>query len=346
MNASAKKNAVVTASSLASLVALYATGIIAVNAAPTPALREMLVGWALPLDCMVILPALFYVLVIRRHRLSPVFVLPVLWAGAALASIFARESDMTLIAALGTLALVVEVLIAAREIMRFAKAFREARRASDEAIEWFFAPLLQMTRSERASSLAANELAMFYYALFSWKQQSKADCSEAFSYHKDSGYIALLAGMMLVVPVETIVVHMLVSQFSDVAAWILTISSIYLVLWLVADCRASVLRPILVDEAVVKIRSGMRFSADIPLASIASYTHEAPALGKARLINLGAMGNASGWIVFSEPVEVRTAFGGTKRIEAVGVAVDDKNRFKAMLDERLSQQELPSPAPR
>ena len=77
---------------------------------------------------MIVLPALFYLLVIRRYALSPLFALPIMWAGGALASFFAQGSDTAVLSVLGFGALVVEVAIAAREIARFARAFRAARR--------------------------------------------------------------------------------------------------------------------------------------------------------------------------------------------------------------------------
>ena len=100
--------------------------------------------------------------------------------------------------------------------------------------------------------------------------------------------------MMLVIPVETLVVHLLVSQWSDVAAWVLTAGSLYATLWLVADCRASVLRPIAFKGSVLEIRSGMRFSADIPLERVAAYEKKAPKADNKRIVNLGMMGTKDG----------------------------------------------------
>ena len=38
-------------------------------------------GFAMPFDLMVFVPAVFYLLVVRRYRLSPLLVLPVIWLG-------------------------------------------------------------------------------------------------------------------------------------------------------------------------------------------------------------------------------------------------------------------------
>lgn len=335
MEHAVKTKRLATAVFLIGLGLLYLFGIVAIQAAPTAATREALTAFAFPFDCMVVLPTLFYLLVIRRHGFSPLLVLPVMWAGGALASHFAQGSDMTMLAALGIGALIVEAAIAVREIMRFVHVFREAKHASDDILIWFFAPFKQLVKNTRAARLAANEFAMLYYALFSWKRHTPESQDNTFSYHKDSGYAAFIAGMMLVIPVETLVIHLLVSQWNDVAAWILTIGSLYATLWLVADCRASMIRPIVIDKDMLKIRSGMRFSANIPLERVAALAKEAPSTDKKRLVDLGMMGGASVWIVFDGPLVVETAFGSPKEIETIGVAVDDKTRFARLLNESI-----------
>ncbi|MEG0758498.1 MAG: hypothetical protein RR505_08820, partial [Raoultibacter sp.] len=123
MDGAVRKKRVVTVGFLAGLLALYVVGIATITLAPAAPTREVLVGYAYPLDCMVVLPALFYLLVIRRHGLSPLFVLPVMWAGAVLASFFAQGSNMTLIAVLGVGALLVEITIAVREMSKAVKSF-------------------------------------------------------------------------------------------------------------------------------------------------------------------------------------------------------------------------------
>lgn len=332
MSASLHKNRLTTAFFLFGIALFYALGAAAILAAPTAPSRELLVAYAYPIDCMVVLPLLFYLLVIRRNGLSPLFVFPVLWTGTALALRFAQGSSTVVIAMLGTAVLIVEAIIAARETIRFKALFRAARASSDDPVDWFFAPLRQTVRSIRASKLAANELVMIYYALFSWKRSVQQQ-NESFTYHKSGGYTAFVAGMLLVAPVETIAVHLLVMQWNTVAAWVLTALSLYATLWLIADCRASAIRPIVIGENTLKIRSGLRFSVDVPLEKIAAQAKKPPHDEKKRLVNLGVMGSPCNWIVFTEPIEAETVFGKRRPVDAVGVSVDDEARFRRLLNE-------------
>lgn len=58
-------------------------------------------GFAVPFDLMVFVPAVFYLLVVRRYRLSPLLVLPVIWLGGLVSLQFAAPGKPSLLAPLG-----------------------------------------------------------------------------------------------------------------------------------------------------------------------------------------------------------------------------------------------------
>ena len=57
---------------------------------------------------------------------------------------------------------------------------------------------------------------------------------------------------------EGLAVHVLILKWSALVAWIFTIGTVYGALWLIADYRATVLRPILVSDESILIRAGFR----------------------------------------------------------------------------------------
>ena len=69
-------------------------------------------GFAVPFDLMVFVPAVFYLLVVRRYRLSPLLVLPVIWLGGLVSLQFAAPGKPSLLAPLGLCAVGVELGIA------------------------------------------------------------------------------------------------------------------------------------------------------------------------------------------------------------------------------------------
>lgn len=82
-------------------------------------------------------------------------------------------------------------------------------------------------------------------------------------------YAAILSKIIVF---EGVFVHLLVSQWSHVAAWVLTIADLWLLALIWADCRASVLQPVILLDDRLRVRYGLRIQADIPLSSIASAT--------------------------------------------------------------------------
>ena len=70
-------------------------------------------GFAMPFDLRVFVPAVFYLLVVRRYRLSPLLVLPVIWLGGLVSLQFAAPDKPSLLAPLGLCAVGVELGIAA-----------------------------------------------------------------------------------------------------------------------------------------------------------------------------------------------------------------------------------------
>jgi hypothetical protein len=53
------------------------------------------------------------------------------------------------------------------------------------------------------------------------------------------------------------------TTWSTLAAWIFTMGNVYGALWLIADYRPTVLRPILVSDDGVLIRAGLRGSVRV-----------------------------------------------------------------------------------
>lgn len=106
-------------------------------------------GFAVPFDLMVFVPAVFYLLVVRRYRLSPLLVLPVIWLGGLVSLQFAAPGKPSLLAPLGLCAVGVELGIAAREVLRLVRRFRTAKASSDNPLDWFSDAFSALVRNER-----------------------------------------------------------------------------------------------------------------------------------------------------------------------------------------------------
>lgn len=308
---------------------LYGIDLACVATVPTSG-RAYAAGFAAPFDLMVCVPAAFYLLVVRRNKLSPLLVLPVIWLGGFVSLQLAQPGQPSLVALFGAAAVVVEATIAARELRRFVRAYRAARAASARPLDWFSGAFRALVRSKRAARLLGLECSMWYYATCSWRRASHVPAGyRAFSSHKQSGYVAVVAVMLSLIAVETFAVHLLVARFSAPAACALTLLSIYTMLWMIADARAVVLNPLLVSDTELVARWGLAFCERIPLDAIARVGAAEPTVPKRAVLNLAAMGGQPCWIELAEPLEVRGALGTPRTVRVLKLSPDDASAFKS-----------------
>ena len=185
-------------------------------------------------------------------------------------------------------------------------------------------------RKELPARMMAAELSAWYYALLSWRQKPQPAPGETFhAYHNAGGYLNMMLGLGLALPVEVVGVHLLLSQWSVVAACIATLLSAYAAVWLAGDARARVLRPVVVSAEAVRLRCGIQMEACMALADVERIAPTEPeGLDKADKLNYGTFYQANVWVVAKRPVEVRTLLG-TKRVRAIGLSLDDPHAFAA-----------------
>ena len=122
--------------------------------------------------------------------------------------------------------------------------------------------------------------------------------------HKKSGFLALVGVVIVLGVIEIVVVHLLVSRFSVVAAAVLTAVSIYGLAWLGSFARSVVACPILVGEGRLTATWGFLPGVDVPLASLDRVVFADPGFEKDDVLDLATMGAKPCWVVLCEPVEV------------------------------------------
>ena len=306
------------------MIALYAYG--AFTAPLVPYKWESV---ALPLDLMIGIPVVFYVFVVRAKGMTPLSVIPVIWIGYGLSSMALGSPQAGILPYLLAVLAPVELLIAGREIRRIARVFKGAKAESDDPMVWLRSTVHAVVRKDPVSSLAATELTIWYYLLFSWRKKPLAGEDEtAFTTYKESGHMNIVLGLALAFPVEMVGVHMLIMQWSAAAALAVTLLSLYMLAWLAGDARARIMRPIAVGADAVRIECGIQCSAAIPISSIASVSRNAgkEAAKGAGVVNMGTFCNADVWITASTPFAIHTPLG-EKHIRTIGFSVDDPSGF-------------------
>ncbi|HVR95369.1 MAG TPA: hypothetical protein VMW27_02060 [Thermoanaerobaculia bacterium] len=311
--------------------AILATGIYAVavsTARRIPTLdKPDVVAIGVLLDLTVVIPAAYYWLAVRRGG-WPAATLPsiILLSLAGAALVLPGKRDL-----LEVLAIPAELALLAWVAVRTRQSIRRLDGAvEDDVLEWLRAVLREILPVRRVADVFAFEMAVLYYALLSWRRPSASSSEAVFTYHRKSGYGGIVFALLLMMLVEAIPVHLLLSRWSPAAAWVLTGLTLYGMLWFIGDYRAARLRPILLDAESLRVRTGMRWSLRIPREQVVA-VHKKSMAG-ARRLRMALPGTSMLWIELAEPVTVQGPYGFERRAQCVGVAVDEPDRFLQALE--------------
>ncbi|WP_042166818.1 hypothetical protein [Paenibacillus gorillae] len=244
--------------------------------------EEPFLAYAILFDFMLVVPLLYWLLVIRRsgRKLKAVLPLPVL---GGLAAWFILPSSMK--GAVWHTIWPIELLVVTAEaaiifyevrlIVRVVKRFRQIRRTEANTGEAIRVAVQDVLGSGKLASVLMHDASMIYYLFFSWgarnrmRQQTEGD-SYSFTYHKETNQVLMAAFATKIIIMESIVVHLLLAMWSPIAAWIVTISEIWLLMLLWADTRAAVLQPIRMDGEGIRLRYGLRLQGNLKWSDIAS----------------------------------------------------------------------------
>lgn len=191
---------------------------------------------------------------------------------------------------------------------------------------------------------------VFYYALGAWRSSSRAG-EGVFTQHEKSTYPSVIIGIGLLTVAEMVPVHVLLSRWTPIAAWIATALALYTLLWFIADWRATCVHPVRLDTQGFEMRAGLRWDVSVPLDAIASIGRPERGGGGdgggggngggngnggdgsgGRPLKLSLFGDPDLVMHTRQPVEVLGLYGVRRQASAFAFAVDEPQRLLAAWD--------------
>jgi hypothetical protein len=284
-------------------------------------------------DLCVTIPLLYYVLVVRRGA-HPATLIPVFGGGMLLARLIVPRGNQEFLRALAPLASLLELVLFAVVLGRARRVSRVLRTAeAADPVEKIRISCEAIFGAGRLAGFLSAEIAILWYALFSWRRRSE----KGVTFYRATGWPTVLAVLFLLIAAEGFGAHVLLSKWSVRAAWTFTALDLYSVLWLLGDFQALRLRPATFDGKALRLRFGMRWSAEIEASNILSVTRIAPGtFPKAPdTLRFSMLDEPRYAIAFREPVPLRGIAGFERRVRAVGVLPDDGNAFEALFADFL-----------
>lgn len=320
---------------VSSVAAIYGAALVIVSRLAQLEHPDLIAG-ALTLDLTLLVPLLYYLLLVCWRGWPAVTVLPVFLASVAFAYRLIPETRHHVLDLVYYAAAVVEVTLVGIVVYKAVQVGRAYRRRAAAGLDVHTA-LCEAARpvlGPIAGNVLAYETAIFYYALAGWRRAPEVH-PRSFTYHRDGGYLALAVGLMIAAGIEIVAVHALVWLWSPVAAWILTGISVYALFWLIGDTQAIRLRPIHVSEKTLKVRVGLRWTIEAPVAMIdrvvvpSDGTLPRRTPGYLSAVLLGSSPNRR--IELKGAVDALGPYGLSRSVKTIDLQVDEPARFDAAL---------------
>ncbi|WP_442267123.1 hypothetical protein ACSIGC_05330 [Tenacibaculum sp. ZS6-P6] len=273
---------------------------------------------------------LVYFLLIRKKDIHKFTVVSVFVLGVLLSSFLIPTENQ------GTLKLVKSYIIPILELVIFSTILIKTRKLYQgykknnvknyDFFETIQAASLEIFPSKIASFLAT-EITVFYYAFFKWKSTDIKN--NEFTYHKEGTYTGICIGILLVILIETFVLHMLIAERNLVLAWIISGLSIYTLVQVIALIKSMRSRPIFFDNDKQKIylRFGFLGKAEIDIENIKAIRSINDSEKLNHISFLGSLTGANMIIEFKEEISYNYFYGTDKKTDHLAFIIDDKNNF-------------------
>jgi hypothetical protein len=298
-----------------------------------------ILNFAITADLLLTVP-LVYFLLIRKSEIPKTTAIPVMIIGLVLGSYFLPQESKAYLEIFKTWALpVIEISILTFIILKVRSAIKKYKALKGSTAD-FFSTLKSTCYEILPRSLVipvVTEIAVFYYGFIYWKKRNLN--KNEFSYHKESGTIALLASIIFIVAIETFVLHILLSKWSNIAAWILTFLSIYSGVQLFGFLKSMYKRPISIENGKLLICYGIMNETSIDLRNIASIEFSSKDIElnteTRKLSFLGELESHNVVIRLKEENTLNGLYGIKRKYKNLALHLDKKIEFKNQIDSAL-----------
>jgi len=308
------------------------TGLVALPGGPPP-------GWAMAIDLMIVLPVAWLLLAPRQWRSRWPTALAIAGAGFLVGRWLAPEGD-ALWSALGDLrwlALGLGLgLFVAAELWLLSGIVRHvwrtpghvnAEASAGQAVQRAFGDGV-------AGRLMQVEARLWVYALMRRPAAAPFAGAQHFSVHRQHGNASNQQGFVIVMAAEIPIVHLLVHLgFGATVAWVVTAVSVYGWLFLWAEYRATVWRPVSIATDVLHLRYGLLIDAALPRGAVlsAELIDRKTAVPRAPTrLRLQGMGRANLRLRLRPGTRVQLPWG-ERALDEIALGIDEPQRFMQAL---------------
>lgn len=283
---------------------------------------------------LAVLSPLLYFFLIRKRKISKLTVIPFITVGIFLATILLPENQHGHLNTLKAIVIpAIEIFIVTmilRKTYLISKSMKANALTIDDRYSIIKKSSVEVFGNSKFTSFLISEMAVLYYALIVWKK--KAPKENEFTNYKENAAVSMILGLIFIVLIETVVLHILLSKWSFIAAWILTILSIYTALMFFGHLKALTKRYSIITHDKVILKNGLLATIKINLEDIEKVEFCTSQLSEPYKIvaNLGLAKESDDHnvaVYFSRPQTIEKFYGITQKCDRLLFFIDDKDKF-------------------
>jgi len=299
---------------------------------------------AITLDLLLTVPVIYYLL-IRKTNIPKTTVIPITIIGLILGLYFMPiENQNYLTFFKNWLLPIIEfsiLIYVAIKVSSTIKKYKELKGTSPD----FYSTLKNACGKILPKGIAilmATEIAVIYYGFINWKKREIYE--NEFTYHKKSGSPALFGALLMIIVVETFAIHLLLANWSLLAAWILTALSVYSGIQILGFAKSLSRRPIAINENSVFLKYGILNEASIQFEDIEKIELSKKPLNLndklvRKLSALGELENHNIVVTLSKTHELKGIYGIKRTFKVIGFHIDEPQLFLEKLQNSMLKNE-------
>lgn len=319
---------------LIGLLVLLATSSILIS-------NPKVLSFAITFDLLLITPVVYFLL-IRKTSIPKTTVAPLLILGILVCThILPQENHYFLNFFKTWVFPIVELSIFLIVIYHLRKTIKLFKLNKTQSSYDFFTTLKNTCYQVLPKAIVipfVTEIAVLYYGFLNWKKSELK--KNEFSYHKESGTIALLIATLFLIAIETVVFHILLTKWSNIAAYVLTFLSVYSGIQIFGFLKSMLRRPIVIKNNRIYLRYGMMCETTIEIKNIDSIEVSSKDIelnkDTRKLSFFGELESHNLIIRLKIENELIGLYGIKRKYKNIALYVDDKVVFKNRINKALS----------
>ncbi|MEX8546290.1 MAG: hypothetical protein V5804_01695 [Mucilaginibacter sp.] len=239
-----------------------------------PLIKRDAIATALLADMVVTFPLAYYFLLVRPLQLRKWNIVFVFTCCCAVAYFVLPPHQQYYVLQLRKLSTFLElsvVIYAISKIRKIIAAFEKSEAVFPDFAHNLYQSMTTVLGDVVVIKLLVSELIVLRFGLFCWKKPSRQpEAITRFTVYKESGYPAIFGVLLFVLLIEVFAFHLLLVQYSKIAAVVVSLLSVYGMVFIVSDLSATVKSPVLLMKNQLLLRVGLRWRTSIHTSNILS----------------------------------------------------------------------------